>query len=281
MVDIDYRQLGSRIQRLREGMGVSQEVLAEQLDLTRQAIGQIEKGARKIDSLELAKLADFFSLTTDELLKFSLEERERPNRAQASGIHLDPVKFENLILYILEKCGGKPNIGETVLYKILYFIDFDSFENLGSPVTGMSYVKLQYGPVPRKKDYDAVIKNMKSAGKLNIFTHAYYGKMQCRYVALTQPDLSFFSAAEIDVIHKVINRLSDMNATEITEYVHGDVPWKITPDGNNIDYQAVFEREVPYASQEYGGLFRAASAQDILEELGPMSQEETDYYKNL
>ena len=42
--------------------------------------------------------------------------------------NFDPKKLKNVILYILEKCAGKPNVGETVLYKLLYFIDFDNFE---------------------------------------------------------------------------------------------------------------------------------------------------------
>lgn len=281
MAIIDYMKLGSRIQRLREGMGVSQEVLGKHLGLTRQAIGQIEKGDRKIDSLELANLADFFSLTTDELLRSDFGEKKKFKRPQNTDIQFNPTKLENLLLYVLEQCGGKPNIGETVLYKILYFIDFDSYETLGNPVTGMAYVKLQYGPVPKKKDYDDVIKKTQNEGKLNIFTHEYYGKTQRRYVALTEPDLNAFSAAEIEIIHKVINRLSDMNATEIAEYVHGDAPWRITPDGDVIQYRSVFERETPYASQEYGKLFEASSAQDILEELGPISDAEADYYRNL
>ena len=33
---------------------------------------------------------------------------------------------------MIEKCGGKPNLGETVLYKLLYFIDFDNFEITGN-----------------------------------------------------------------------------------------------------------------------------------------------------
>jgi len=37
-------------------------------------------------------------------------------------------KFKEVFLYILEKVGARPNIGETALYKLLYFIDFDYYE---------------------------------------------------------------------------------------------------------------------------------------------------------
>jgi len=37
-------------------------------------------------------------------------------------------KFKEVLLYILGKVGSKPNIGQTVLYKLLYFIDFNYYE---------------------------------------------------------------------------------------------------------------------------------------------------------
>ena len=32
-------------------------------------------------------------------------------------------KFISTFLYVLSEVGGKPNIGETVLHKLMYFID--------------------------------------------------------------------------------------------------------------------------------------------------------------
>ena len=37
-------------------------------------------------------------------------------------------KFKEVLIYILNSVGAKPNIGETVIYKLLYFIDFDYYE---------------------------------------------------------------------------------------------------------------------------------------------------------
>lgn len=34
-------------------------------------------------------------------------------------------KFKEVLLYILNKVGANPNIGQTVIYKLLYFIDFN------------------------------------------------------------------------------------------------------------------------------------------------------------
>lgn len=34
-------------------------------------------------------------------------------------------KYKNLILYLCQKCANKNNFGKTLLYKLLYFCDFD------------------------------------------------------------------------------------------------------------------------------------------------------------
>ena len=58
-------------------------------------------------------------------------------------------KFKNVLLYILERCAGKPNVGETVLYKLLYFADFNYYELYEEHLTGAKYRKLPFGPVPK------------------------------------------------------------------------------------------------------------------------------------
>ena len=279
------KQLGQKIRSLREELDISQEDLAENLKVTRQAIGQIEKGERKIDTLELVKLASFFSVSIDDLLKPALMRQpshlSKQSQPTFGGYAFNPVKLRNLLLYILEKCGGKPNIGETVLYKLFYFIDFEAVELLGHPLTGMTYVKLQYGPVPRKIEYNKVIIPMIENGELKIFSHEFYGKPQKRYVALCEPDVEVFTRQEEELINRNLNQLSDMKAAEITHYVHGDVPWKTTEDNEVIDYHLAFQRELPYSKVDYTLLQENVSSHDILEQLGPISKEESDYYGNL
>jgi hypothetical protein len=41
--------------------------------------------------------------------------------------------------------------------------------------------------------------------------------------------------------------LSDMNATQISEYSHNDVPWLTTDKGEIIDYESVFYRTKEYS----------------------------------
>ena len=58
----------------------------------------------------------------------------------------DVAKVEELLLYIFQKAADKPNVGETVLHKLLYFIDFDHYEIHEEPLMGCRYVRNHYGP---------------------------------------------------------------------------------------------------------------------------------------
>ena len=61
-------------------------------------------------------------------------------------------KFKEVLLYILEKVGSKPNVGMTVLYKLLYFIDFDYYEKFEEQLLGATYIKNHFtNPVEFKK----------------------------------------------------------------------------------------------------------------------------------
>jgi len=58
----------------------------------------------------------------------------------------NPDKFKQVLLYVLDKVGGKPNVGETVLHKLLYFIDFDYYERFEETLMGATYIKNHHGP---------------------------------------------------------------------------------------------------------------------------------------
>ena len=60
--------LKERIKELRTANGISQLELGKKVSLTQQAIAKWEKGIAEPDSETIAKLADFFGVTTDFLI---------------------------------------------------------------------------------------------------------------------------------------------------------------------------------------------------------------------
>ena len=60
-------------------------------------------------------------------------------------------------------------------------------------------------------------------------------------------------ASEKDVIDRVINQMSDWSAASISNYLHKDMPWFASKDGEVIDYELVFYREAPFSVRNYEG----------------------------
>lgn len=54
---IDRQKLGARLREAREYLGLSQDEVAKYLEIPRTALSHIESGQRRIDALELKKVA--------------------------------------------------------------------------------------------------------------------------------------------------------------------------------------------------------------------------------
>ena len=65
--DTDRAALGARLKEAREYRGFSQEEVAKCLGISRSAISLIETGARRLDILELKKLAKLYESNIEDL----------------------------------------------------------------------------------------------------------------------------------------------------------------------------------------------------------------------
>ena len=69
-------RIGSIIKKLRMENGITQDMLATAIDITPQAISRWESGGGYPDIEYLPIIADFFSISIDELLGYKMVERE-------------------------------------------------------------------------------------------------------------------------------------------------------------------------------------------------------------
>ena len=254
-----YEKIGHRIRELREKAGMSQDALARNMKIPRPAISQIESGARKLATDELINLSQVFHVTVEDILnpgkgpEICLQEikKEKAVKPQMriSVPQKNLQKFKEVLLYILNKVGSKPNIGETVIYKLLYFIDFDFYEKYEEQLIGATYMKNQYGPTPI--EFARIVERMIKNGEIEKVKSDYFSYPQTKYLPRNKPDLTKFMASEIEVIDDVLGKLSEMNASQVSAYSHGDVPWLTTADGEVIEYESVFYRTPPYSVRAY------------------------------
>ncbi|HXI01274.1 MAG TPA: type II toxin-antitoxin system antitoxin SocA domain-containing protein [Sphingobacteriaceae bacterium] len=258
--NLSQKQIGRRIADLRKMKGLSQEDLSKSIEISRPSLAQIELGNRCVNVLELQRLSmvlgfsldDFmsedFAANTNAESKADIKSKTTNERISVPVLKIN--KFKNVLLYILERCAGKPNIGETVLYKLLYFSDFNYYELYEEHLTGAKYRKLPFGPVPQK--LNTIITQMMESGQIQRIKTQYFDKIQTRYIPLTKADLTELKASEKEVIDKVIEQLSDWSAAAISHYSHKDMPWLASKEGEEINYELVFYRDAPFSVRNYG-----------------------------
>ncbi len=285
-LSLTTKEAGLCIKSLRAQRGISQDQLAQMLSIPRSAVSLMEGGARELSFIEIQKILTLFELSFEEFLKF-LEPPEKQSEKKKANtrIKFDPDKFKQLLLYILQKCGGRPNVGETVLYKLLYFCDFDYFELFEKPLTGMKYKKMRFGPVPDQSLYGPILSAMHQSGSIEKMARPYMNDtIQTRYLNFIEADLSVFGGdveKMIKVTDSVIERLSGMSARQIEDHSHRDYPWQSHEFNEEIAYESVFFRNGEFANRDYDKMWEASSSHDILQHLGDMSDEEHQYYLNL
>jgi transcriptional regulator with XRE-family HTH domain len=247
--------LGETIRLLREAKGWQQDELAQKLDMSREILSGIENGKRQVKAEELGRFADALDVSADQLLgRISLDkvslENWYPPKKMIEPIRINVpaknlLKFKEVLLYVLNKVGAKSNVGETVLYKLLYFIDFDFYEKYEEQLIGATYRKNTYGPTP--VEFLNIVEDMIANREIEQIKSSFYQKEQKKYLPLRAAHLDVLLSKELILIDEVLNRLSDKNASQISEYSHGDIPWKVTEDKGIIDYETVFYRTAEYS----------------------------------
>jgi transcriptional regulator with XRE-family HTH domain len=255
---------GLFISELGKKHRLSQESVAKRLGITRPTYIQIERGERDMTITQAEKLSGLFGVSFENIrtgkvsvppikIEKSMKENKirKKEDVRISIPQKNIEKFRQILIHILRKCGGKPNVDMTVIYKILYFIDFDYYEKHEEQIMGLVYLKNTHGPTPYY--FDELIKEMKDKGNIEELKSKFYTYPQTKYLIdpRIEPDLSILNGREIEHIDWEIARLSDLTASMLSELSHRDVPWISAEEGKPLDYEAVFYRTKDTSVREY------------------------------
>lgn len=238
------------IQSKRKLSGLSQEEVARSLSISRPTYTKIEQGEMKLTEQQKTILVRLLDVSEDVFEKSSSEAQSISNQVEIREIPRENVKkFKEVLLYILGKVGSRPNIGQTVLYKLLYFIDFDYYEKYEEQLIGATYIKNLYGPTPIS--FAKVINQMEEDGKLVEVKSKYFDKDQTKYIPVTEADVSDLSGQELKHIDNEIERLAHFTAKQLSELSHKDTPWLVAKDKAVINYEHVFYRPEETSVRDY------------------------------
>ena len=229
------------IHQKRRRSGLSQEAVAQAIGISRPTYNKIEKGTVQPNETQKAILGRILSVSSQSLdnaqennLKFNdrIELREIPEE--------NIQKFKEVLLYILGKVGSRPNISQTALYKLLYFIDFDYYEKHELQLVGATYIKNTYGPTPIS--FAKIIKEMERAGSLVEVKSKYFDLDQTKYIPVHEANLSCLNGLELQHIDAEIERLAHLTARQLSDLSHKDTPWLVAKNKEVLDYEYVFYR---------------------------------------
>jgi hypothetical protein len=149
-------------------------------------------------------------------------------------------KFRHLILYFSKRGADEGLvIGSTKLNKLLFFTDFRAYAELGTPVTGARYQRLELGPAARAML--PVREEMVSELGEAHFEDRGADDKAAVLIADAEPDLSLFSPEELGIADAVFEELRHLNAKAASDYSHyRSAGWRVMENGDDIPYESAW-----------------------------------------
>jgi len=228
------------IQNKRKLSGLSQSEVAKSLGMSRPTYTQLEQGKTKPSEEQRALLASIFGISKETLEK-NTKEKIVTSEIKVKEVPKENIeRFKQVLLYVVSKVGNRPNIGQTALYKLLYFIDFDYYEKTQKYLIGATYIKNTHGPSP--VSFAKISRDLQSNGQLVEVHSKYFNFDQKKYLVTSEPEVSLLSASELKHIDDELERLASKSARELSELSHIDTPWKVAKDKQVLNYRHVFYR---------------------------------------
>jgi len=122
-------KLGEKIKTLRKQKNISQEVFANYLGVSFQAVSKWENGNTMPDVTMIPAIASFFNVSTDELFDFNLFEMEKQVDAICDEAYKyrysDAAKSEQILREGLQRFPGN----DIILNNLLYTLDYKTRAN--------------------------------------------------------------------------------------------------------------------------------------------------------
>jgi hypothetical protein len=144
----------------------------------------------------------------------------------------DRPKFKQLVHYIVWKVGKQDWFGATKLNKVLWFVDARAYALTGRPITGETYTRGQFGPVPAH-----ILPVRSELERERTIKISKQGNLT-RIVALIPADPGWFIGSELQTIDWWADHIAkEHTATSISEETH-DYAWQIAREGEELPLYA-------------------------------------------
>ena len=221
--------IAKKVTKLREISGLTQEEVAQKLDISRQRWIMVEKGDRDLSTDELETLASIFGISVADFF-----EETRNNE-----------KFKQMYFYFLRHCANNyGKIPKTKLAKLLYLADFRNFFEELEPMSGVKYVRREYGPVA--DIFFEMTEDLYDTGKIDILPYK-----DSLLIKPTSNDIGedLLSDSEKKRMSEICALWRGKRTKEIVNFTHEQKPWKMCRDGEYIPYSLIIQEDPDHVYQ--------------------------------
>lgn len=139
--------LSQKIQTLRKERNLTQEALADQLNVSRQALSKWELGVSTPEADKIVQLSEYFNVSTDYLLKENIIENTKAHTTLISPSFsvILPISIELIGLIVLINYTDFYYLGYIIqILGVVLFEFLSSFEHLNTRFTRLSLLKSKY-----------------------------------------------------------------------------------------------------------------------------------------
>jgi transcriptional regulator with XRE-family HTH domain len=212
-------RVAENIKKLRVSKGLTQEQAANAMGVSRTTYAGIEADKRDLTVGGLEKLAAALAVSICDLL-------DRPR---------DDEKFRQMYHYILRHF---PNgVPKTKLAKLLYLADFSCYYDTLQPMSGVSYIRREYGPVA-----DIFFETTDDQHEKGMIRIAELDRAMM-IVSTTMEPLSLLTDADRERLDEICGIWKDKPVAEIVNFTHEQKPWKACRNGEAIPYSLIIQEE--------------------------------------
>ena len=218
------------IKTLRLKEGISQNIMAERIGISRPSYVAVEKGTKELSLAEAEKLSAVLGISIDELL---------------GGQAPDYGKYKQMILaYLRDAKKSGSVLKKTKLAKLLYLADFAWYYKHLESMSGMPYRKIEFGPVPDA--YFRAIQDLEDDGSI-IVKHERKDEKDMYSLYETRGSekvvLDTIPKGEMNLIHKVWKSWEDADTQEIVRFTHEQLPYTVAFEGEIIPYELITQED--------------------------------------
>ncbi len=224
---------GTFLKQLREERDLSQAAVAAVLEMSRASYVALEKGTKELSLAEAVAVVSLFSITLDELLRMQVP---------------DEAKYKAMLLAFLREAKRTDTpVKKTKLAKLLYLADFAWYYAHKTSMSGMTYRKLDFGPVADA--YFALVEQLEERGELNItqvLREDYHMYVIEETRTSQKTKLSQLSKEELQLIKTIWKKWKEADTKEIVGFTQRQAPYMTAEAGAPLPYQAILKEDAAF-----------------------------------